>query len=814
YAGGNTFSGRVFPIPAKGYNRVILAYEELLPVVQDHEVYRFPLPDCKLAEIQFTLTANSAECREPSFQPASAKKEDGGSQLGYSYTWKDQGPGGAVQFAFKPALPQIQAICGRQGESGPRYVYARVRPELRAAAAQPFAEHAVFLLDTSLSEHPDRFAVNMKLLRKILESDPAIKRFNILCFNIAANWVEPKGWLVNSPSDRDKAFRRLDGLVLEGATDLSAALTRLVQPGFEVPPGTPLNVFLLSDGQITWGEPDALTLAAQFESRSSFPTRFYCYHIGIGADNAELFAALTRRGGGIFSCFTEADIAAAAAAHRNQCFQVERVTLSGGGEIADLMVAGRKAAVYPDGEMIVAARANGPGPARLILEGTYLGKKLVKEIQVDISGVSELAPRGWAEIAVANLVAVNDPQLDSVIIALCQQFGIASRLASFLVLENDADYKRLNLQEERGKLLPGRDLGEFIEKICEQLGRDLSARESFLRSLARVEPRIHFNNGVSGQRIQSLLAVLKEADFEIPEGKMAGALLYKTDVPASYLLERDRDPRMISVYATEARRRAEAKDVAGAVRVLSSIVEQYPARADALRLVGYRLIDLKQAAQAVRLFQQVQRSRPFEPHSYRDLARSLEESGKFGLAALQYELVLAGAWHNRFRDSLKVVALEEYARMMQEAVRSKDVSKALKDYFGEEIERLGPAQPQSDLRVTISWNTDATDVDLWVIEPDGTKCFYQHQRTHNGGELSQDETQGYGPERYHIRKAAPGVYTVIVHYYRANPNLLGAETHVTANVTRNAATSQESTQRHTVILKKQDEQVEVCRVKF
>ena len=32
YAGGNTFSGRVFPIPPKGYNRVLIAYEELLPV--------------------------------------------------------------------------------------------------------------------------------------------------------------------------------------------------------------------------------------------------------------------------------------------------------------------------------------------------------------------------------------------------------------------------------------------------------------------------------------------------------------------------------------------------------------------------------------------------------------------------------------------------------------------------------------------------------------------------------------------------------------------------------------------------------------
>src|SRR5262249_7200244 len=69
YAGGNTFSGRVFPIPPKGYNRVIIAYEELLPVSQASALYRFPLPDCKLTELQYTLNANADECKEPAFKP-------------------------------------------------------------------------------------------------------------------------------------------------------------------------------------------------------------------------------------------------------------------------------------------------------------------------------------------------------------------------------------------------------------------------------------------------------------------------------------------------------------------------------------------------------------------------------------------------------------------------------------------------------------------------------------------------------------------------------------------------------------------------
>ena len=129
-------------------------------------------------------------------------------------------------------------------------------------------------------------------------------------------------------------------------------------------------------------------------------------------------------------------------------------------------------------------------------------------------------------------------------------------------------------------------------------------------------------------------------------------------------------------------------------------------------------------------------------------------------------------------------------------------------------EQLAAVRTQSDLRVTISWNTDATDVDLWVIEPDGTKCFYQHTRTKNGGELSQDQTQGYGPERFQVAKAQPGAYTVIVHYFNANPNLLAGETHVNVVIAKYAGTPQEVVERRTVILKKHGEEVEVGRIEF
>jgi hypothetical protein len=823
YAGGNTFSGRVFPIQPKGYNRVILAYEETLPMAGDDLLYRFPLPDCKLKELELTLNADVQKGQfrvvRHGVKESLTTEQSSGETYHSHHSWEEQGPGGEAVFHLTPANPTVQTIAGRQGDSGSRYLYARVRPDLKAERAEPFASKAVFLLDTSLSEHPDRFNVSMKLLKRILESDADIKEFNILTFDVAARWISPKGFLENTMEGREAAFNRLDGILLEGATDVSAAVNKLCEPGFDIESGTPLNVFLLSDGQVTWGEANVSQMVASFESRCPCKTRFHCYRTGLGADNAELFEALTRRGGGVFNCFGEGEIAAAARAHRNQCFQVQSVRFEGGPAMSDVLVAGRKACVYPDGDLVVSARVAGDGSVdphaktTLVVEGKYLGKKHVEEYPIELTPGTELAARAWGEVAIASLLAVNDPKLDPFVTAYCQQFGIGSRVASFLVLENDSDYKRLNLEEERGKTVNG-DLGSYLEGLWVNLGKPVTTRQLFERFLERIEPRVKLTQGAGAAHVKKLLAALADADFELPAAADSGKLFEKKEVPADYLKKRKEDPRNVANYLTEARRRAEAGDNEGAARALSCVVEEYPGRADALRLVGYRLLDFKQPAAATHLFEQVERNRPFEPHSYRDLARSLEESGKYGLAAIQYETILAGTWHNRFHESLKVVAREEYVQMMQQAVREKAVAPKLLELFGERLEDMKAAREPCDLRVSISWNTDATDVDLWVIEPDGTKVFYSNRKSPSGGELSEDQRQGYGPERYRIANAKPGVYKVVVHNYAPNPNLLGGETHVHVVITRYAGTPREVSERHNVILKTRNEQVEVAKVNF
>jgi len=78
-----------------------------------------------------------------------------------------------------------------------------------------------------------------------------------------------------------------------------------------------------------------------------------------------------------------------------------------------------------------------------------------------------------------------------------------------------------------------------------------------------------------------------------------------------------------------------------------------------------------------------------------------------------------------------------------------------------------------DLRVVVDWDTDATDLDLWIDEPNGERAIYNNPRTLIGGRLSNDMTAGYGPEEYLLRRAPGGSYTVQANVYatdRIDPN--------------------------------------------
>lgn len=87
--------------------------------------------------------------------------------------------------------------------------------------------------------------------------------------------------------------------------------------------------------------------------------------------------------------------------------------------------------------------------------------------------------------------------------------------------------------------------------------------------------------------------------------------------------------------------------------------------------------------------------------------------------------------------------------------------------------------PPTKLLVTLNWEQDNSDVDLYVTQPDGESIWYSSMRTSSGGFLDFDNTKGKGPEHITFHNQSnilSGIYTVRVHYYSGMVNVNGIVT--------------------------------------
>jgi hypothetical protein len=205
--------------------------------------------------------------------------------------------------------------------------------------------------------------------------------------------------------------------------------------------------------------------------------------------------------------------------------------------------------------------------------------------------------------------------------------------------------------------------------------------------------------------------------------------------------------------------------------------------------------------------------RPYEPQTYRDIARVLEESNRIDLALIYYEIGLIGHWNERFGEFRRIHGID-YLRFLEKIVSGQPQASGY-EYAQARIETVARQfdPGNADLLVSITWNTDYTDVDLHVVEPTGETCFYENPKTKIGGLLSRDVTQGYGPEMYILPKAKTGTYIIRVSYYASNANRASTRTKVSATVFEGWGTDHETVAHKTVTLRTGKEMHELMVVK-
>ncbi|MFD0738142.1 VIT domain-containing protein [Lysobacter koreensis] len=268
-------------------------------------------------------------------------------------------------------------------------------------------------------------------------------------------------------------------------------------------------------------------------------------------------------------------------------------------------------------------------------------------------------------------------------------------------------------------------------------------------------------------------------------------------VYALYLDERDSYANSTAFYLDVADVLFAIKQPRLALRVLSNLAELELENRQVLRVLGYRLLLAGQPGLALPVFEQVARLAEEEPQSFRDLGLAHAAAGQPQRAVDTLYEVVQRPWDGRF-SGVAMIALAELNAVIATAHTSLDTAR-----IDPRLRRNLPL----DLRAVLSWDSDNSDMDLWVTDPDGERCYYSNRNTHQGGRLSNDFTGGYGPEEFVLREAKPGKYKVEANFFGDRQQLVTGATTLHLWLSTGFGTVRQDDQKVTLRLRERSETV-------
>ncbi|MGG6231796.1 VIT domain-containing protein [Tenacibaculum sp. SDUM215027] len=246
-----------------------------------------------------------------------------------------------------------------------------------------------------------------------------------------------------------------------------------------------------------------------------------------------------------------------------------------------------------------------------------------------------------------------------------------------------------------------------------------------------------------------------------------------------------------------------------AIRILTNLIEIDLDNYELIKALAYKLEYFKEYDLAKEIYKKVLELRPEEPQSYRDLALAYELAGNyqdsFNLLYKIYNGEFLVKDDNERFDGIESVVFVELTRIVSKYGNKLKLSKHQKKFF----------KPiQVDVRIVVDWNHNDTDIDLWVIDPNGEKAYYKNQKTAIGGRMSTDMTEGYGPEEFMLKNAIRGKYKIMIDYYADNVQKISGPTILKVNMFTNYGKKKEK--RRTIIVKldKQEDYIEIGNLSF
>ncbi|MFZ1614124.1 MAG: VIT domain-containing protein, partial [Holophaga sp.] len=440
---GNTFKARVYPIPAKGYKRVVLAYEQELPDAGARGLlYQLPLA--------FTDKTATFGLRVEVLDQPEAPQTTSSPLANFAFKAVQRGfVAEEMRQDFIPSSPLTVVI--PRGEAsdqvfverrdGQAYFFVMVHPRLpREAKVLP--KRLLIAWDASASARGRDVKRELDLLETYL------KRLGTCQVSLVVfrNEAEPVRSFRIQGGDAAALRSHLEALPLDGATRLSALNMKQVEAD---------ETLLFSDGMNTFGGGEA-----QFP-----PVPLMAINSALTAEHGLLRALSEGRGGEYLNLQSQnEEDALKALTSRPLAFL--RATY-GAGDVAEVYPSAARAVRGPFG---VAGLLKTPRAKVTLHFGFGNTERFTRTFQIDAEKAAVDAPvaRLWAQKKLAEL-ELDKTQHAKAILALGQAHSLVTEGTSLIVLDDIADYVRY-------RITPPEELrAEYERRVAE--GQDQIKRE-------------------------------------------------------------------------------------------------------------------------------------------------------------------------------------------------------------------------------------------------------------------------------------------------------------------------------------------------
>jgi Ca-activated chloride channel family protein len=493
------FEMRIFPIGPNAEQRVQITYYQQLDFDHDWATYVYPLATAPRPGInantkgKFGLTMHVkseipiTKLESPSHADDFVIVPHGEKYFEASLETTGGDLGRDVVLAFHTARPHtgIDVITSKQpGEDG--YFLLTLTAGEELAEAYKGMDY-VFVLDVSGSMANDgKLGLSRGSVDAFINELGPEDRFEVITFNVAPNPLFSALQTV-TPELQAQATQFLRSQQARGGTVLRPAMATAYKYG---DPDRPLNVVILSDGMTEQNERAQLLAAIQARPANA---RVFC--IGVGNDvNRPLLSQIADDAGGLAAFISQGDdFQRQAEAFRRKLLRPAaanvRITLEGA-DAYDVEPQ-QLPNLYHGMPVRMYGRYRNAGTATVKVAAEINGAPMEQAVQIDLPSTDAANPeieRMWAWHKVDRLLKEADrtgsrSAVVDEIVRLGEGYSIVTEYTSFLVLENDAEYKRWQI-DRRNLLRVGRDrqqqqlVRNELQRLREQALADLGPTPS------------------------------------------------------------------------------------------------------------------------------------------------------------------------------------------------------------------------------------------------------------------------------------------------------------------------------------------------